>query len=198
MKKGNRYIIAAIYGSPRRDGNTSVLMDKFLDGVKYKAEQIGVSADIKKIYTAKLDILPCRECGGCLETGDCIINDDMQDIFKILIDADFIAVASPVFFTSVSGYLKALIDRCQRFWVLKYEHKKIMKKIRNGIFISVSGSSLDDIFNCPKKVIRSFFDVLFVNYQADFLFKSIDKKGDILKNKSALEAAYDFGKKLIL
>ena len=197
MKKDKGYIIAAIYGSPRRDGNTSILMDRFLDGVKYNTEKIGISVDIKKIYTAELDISPCRECGNCSRTGECIINDDMQDTFRILIDTDFIAVSSPVFFTSVSGHLKALIDRCQRFWVLKYEHnRKIIKKPRKGIFIGASGSGSQTIFDCPKKIIRSFFDVLFVDYQTDFLFKSTDRKGDILKNKTALEAVYDFGKKI--
>jgi len=198
MDKDRGYIIAAIYGSPRRDGNTAVLMDRFLEGVRQRAGQIGVDTDIKKIYTADLEISSCRECGNCSRTGECIIDDDMQDIYQTLIDADFIAVASPVFFTSVSGYLKALIDRCQRFWVLKYEHNKIIKKPGRGIFIGTSGSGSETIFNCPRKVIHSFFDVLFVDYEADFLFKNIDRKGDIFKNKSAFNSVYDFGKKIDL
>jgi len=198
MEKDKKYIIAAIYGSPRRDGNTSVLMDRFLDGVRQRAEQVGADAGIKRIYAAELDISPCRECGNCSRTGECIMDDDMQDIYRTLIDADFIAVASPVFFTSVSGYLKALIDRCQRFWVLKYEHNKIIKKPGRGIFIGASGSGSETIFDCPRKVIRSFFDVLFVDYQADFLFKNIDRKGDIFKDKSALDIVYDSGKEIDL
>lgn len=198
MGKDRGYIIAAIYGSPRRDGNTAVLMDRFLAGVRQRAGQIGAGADIKRIYTAELDISSCRECGNCSRTGECIIDDDMQEIYRTLIDADFIAVASPVFFTSVPGYLKALIDRCQRFWVLKYEHNKIIKKPGKGIFIGVSGSGSGTIFDCPRKVIRSFFDVLFIDYRADFLFRNIDRKGDILKNKSAFDSVYDFGKRIDL
>jgi uncharacterized protein (UPF0335 family) len=116
-----------------------------------------------------------------------------------LTEADFLAVASPVFFTTVSGYLKALIDRCQRFWSLKYEHKKrIITKKRKGIFISAAGSGVDDIFDCPRKVIRSFFDVLYVDYLCDFVFNNVDRQGDIAKNEKALGDLYRFGKNEVL
>ena len=199
MGKGKNFKIAAIYGSPRLDGNTSTLMDKFLEGVEDGTVSSGSDIGIKKIVASKLDISPCRECGNCSRTGECIVQDDMQDIFKMLIEADFIAVASPVFFTTVSANLKSLIDRCQRFWVLKYERQeKIINKARKGVFIGASGSGSSTIFDCPKKVIRAFFDVLYVEYDRDFLHKSTDSKGDILKNRQALEEIYEYGKQLIM
>ncbi len=195
--KDKPYIVAAIYGSPRRRGNTAMLMDSFLEGARYGYSTTGRDLDIKEIIASELDLSPCRGCGVCSRTGECIIGDDMQDIYRVLTDADFIAVASPVFFTTVSGYLKAIIDRCQRFWSLKYEHKKnIIKKKRSGIFISVAGSERESIFDCPKKVIRSFFDVLFVDYVRDFLYGKTDRIGEILKNGTAVEEVYDFGKKI--
>jgi len=197
MGKDGKYILAALYGSPRLNGNTAVLMDSFLEGFLYKAEKAEKDINIEKIVVSQLEISPCRECDNCSKTGECIIEDDMQEIFKILIKADFIAVASPVFFTTVSGYLKALIDRCQRFWVLKYKRREnIINKNRKGIFISASGSGTGTIFDCSKKVIRAFFDVLFVDYEADFLYGTTDRRGDMLKNLKALGEVYDFGKKL--
>ena len=197
MGKDKKFIVAAIYGSPRLDGNTAILMNRFLEGVKYKADNIKKDIQIEKIEVSRLKISPCRECGNCSRTGECIIDDDMQHISNILINADFMAVSSPVFFTTVSGYLKALIDRCQRFWILKYERQEdIIKKSRDGIFIGVSGSGSETIFDCPKKVIRSFFDVLFVDYMADFLYRSTDSRGEIFKNRQALEDLYDFGKNI--
>jgi len=197
VEKGKKYMLAAIYGSPRLDGNTAILMDRFLDGTRLMAEKTGTEIQIEKILVSRLNISPCRECGNCSRTGECIVHDDMQDISRILIDADYVAVSSPVFFTTVSGYLKALIDRCQRFWVLKYERQeKIIKKTRKGIFIAASGSGSSTIFDCPKKVIRSFFDVLYIDYEADFLNSSTDCRGDILKNTDALEAVFEFGKNI--
>ncbi len=193
--KYKSFKIAAIYGSPRKKGNTGLLLDNFLEGAVSAAASSKKDLEIKKIMTANLNISPCRGCRNCSKTGECIIDDDMQQVYKELIEADFLAVASPVFFTTVSGYLKALIDRCQRFWSLKYEHKKrIIEKNRKGIFISTAGSNSVNIFDCPKKVIRSFFDVLYVDYLCDFVFNNVDSQGDILKNKESLETLYGFGK----
>lgn len=193
--KNKSFKIAAIYGSPRKKGNTGLLLDNFLEGAVFAAAGFKKDLEIKKIMTSSLNISPCRGCGNCSKTGQCIIDDDMQQVYKDLIEADFLAVASPVFFTTVSGYLKALIDRCQRFWSLKYEHKKrIIKKDRKGIFISTAGSDSVNIFDCPKKVIRSFFDVLYIDYLRDFVFNGVNNQGDILKNEEALETLYRFGK----
>ncbi len=187
--------IVAIYGSPRKKGNTSLLLDNFLEGAVEANGLSGKDLKINKIVVRDLNISPCRGCGNCSKTGKCIVNDDMQQAYKELIEADFLAVASPVFFTTVSGYLKALIDRCQRFWSLKYEHKrKIIKKDRKGVFISTAGSASRSIFDCPRKVIRSFFDVLYVDYLCDFVFNNVDSPGDILRDKEAMETLYKFGK----
>ena len=195
--KYKEFKIVAIYGSPRKKGNTSLLLDRFLEGVISAACKSGKDLKIKKIITADLNISPCRGCRNCSKTGECIVKDDMQQVYKELIEADFLAVTSPVFFTTVSGYLKALIDRCQRFWSLKYEQKKrIVKKDRKGIFISTAGSEQENIFDCPEKVIRSFFDVLYVDYLRNFVFNSVDDQGDILKNEEAMKILYVFGKEL--
>ncbi|MDD5622195.1 MAG: flavodoxin family protein [Actinomycetota bacterium] len=105
--KNKSFKIAAIYGSPRKKGNTGLLLDSFLEGTVSAAAVSKKDLEIKKIITASLNISSCRGCGNCSKTGECIIDDDMQQVYKDLIEADFLAVASPVFFTTVSGYLKA-------------------------------------------------------------------------------------------
>lgn len=195
IKKSGEFKVVAVYGSPRKKGNTGLLLDGFIKGLEIPSSKSGADIEVKKIVVCDLDISPCRGCRNCSRTGECIVDDDMQGIYKELVEADFLAVASPVFFTTVSGYLKALIDRCQRFWSLKYEHKKkIITKKRKGIFISTAGSGFKDIFDCPRKVIRAFFDVLYVDYLCDFVFNNVDAQGDILKNTEAMDALFSFGK----
>jgi multimeric flavodoxin WrbA len=186
--------VLAIYGSPRKDGNTSALLDSFLKGLeqnKFKA------IDAQRIYTKDLEISSCAECRSCSRDGVCILKDKMQDIYDKLVHCDFLAVSSPIFFTTVSGNLKPLIDRCQRFWALKYELKRdIIKKRRKGIFISTAGYKSDEIFSCAKKVIRALFDVLYIDYDRDFLHSSIDHKGDIQKKEDALGEVFEYGRAL--
>jgi putative NADPH-quinone reductase len=196
LKNKKEYKIVAVYGSPRRGGNTDTLMNKFLEGLNECKINNLLKMTVGKIFVSNLKISPCRECCNCSKTGECIINDDMQLLYPKLMDCDFLAIASPIFFTTVSGYLKAFIDRFQRFWALKYElrRKIITREDRKGILISTAGSKSKDIFDCAKKVTRSLFDVLYIRYYGDFLFNKIDKKDDILNSKEAMEAIYNFGR----
>jgi multimeric flavodoxin WrbA len=192
------YKAVAIYGSPRRNGNTDKLLDGFVEGLKTSArfsmgEQI---LNIEKIIVSNLKISPCRECRHCSIDGECIVKDEMQQIYPKMMECDLLIIASPIFFTSVSGQLKIFIDRFQRFWALKYELGKniISETGRKGILIACAGSKPPDIFDCTKKIIRAMFDVLFIKYYADFLYNGIDSKGDILKDPDDLKRVYEFAK----
>lgn len=197
--KQDEYRVTAVYGSPRRGGNTDILMDRFLEGLKncrFFKNAAGIKLNIEKIFVSEIDISPCRECRHCSIDGECIVDDEMQQIYPKVIGCDLLLVSSPVFFTTVSGYLKAFIDRFQRFWALKYElNKKIdSREGKKGILFSCAGSKPENIFDCTKKVMRALFDVLYVEYYADFLYNSIDFKGDILKRQEYLDDIYRFGK----
>ncbi|MCL5771383.1 MAG: flavodoxin family protein [Actinobacteria bacterium] len=198
-KINNKIYVLMIYGSPRREGNTDKLMEKFKEGL-IKNKNINQSnLEIEEVIIRNLKFSSCIECRHCSIDGECFVNDEMQNIYPKLINCDFMAVSSPVFFTAVSGFLKSFIDRCQRFWALKYELKmNIINKERKGIFISTAGSGIKTVFDCPQKTIRAFFDVLYVKYDKDFLYNNIDFKDDILKNPLALNEISDFAKNLII
>ena len=98
--------VLGIMGSPRIKGNTDLLLDEALKGAQSQG------AEVEKIVVDKLKIAPCREYYGCLRDGNCVIRDDMDDIYPKLLEADGIIVASPIFFYGLTAQLKALIDRC--------------------------------------------------------------------------------------
>ncbi|MCE5329130.1 flavodoxin family protein [bacterium] len=199
MKEGNKISILMIYGSPRKRGNTDELMNRFEKGLLDNKNMDQNNLLIDKIFIKDLKFSPCIECRHCSIDGECAVKDEMQGIYPKLINHDFIAISSPIFFTSVSGYLKAFIDRCQRFWALKYELKKrIIKKERKGIFISAAGSDSVTIFDCSHKVIRALFDVLYIKYDRDFVYNKIDLKGDILKHPEALDEVFEYARNLII
>jgi multimeric flavodoxin WrbA len=198
-KEKNKIKALLVYGSPRRNGNTDELMNKFEKGLMQNKNSEGSFLSIEKIIVKNLNFSSCTECRHCSINGDCAVSDDMQGVYSKLIECDFLAVSSPIFFTAVSGYLKSFIDRCQRFWVIKYELKKqVILKERKGIFISAAGSGSDTIFDCSRKTIKALFDVLNVKYDRDFLYKNIDLKGDIRKIPEALEEVFEYGTNLII
>ena len=189
--------ILNIYGSPRKNGNTDELLKSFEKGAQESYLSKDNNLVIENIFIRKMKFSPCIECRLCSIDGECAINDEMQIAYKKLIDADFVAVSSPIFFVSVSAILKSFIDRCQRFWSLKYELKeKIITKKRGGIFISAAGASNAAIFDCAIKIIKELFNVLYIRYEKNFLYNEIDYKGDILKNPMALKEVFDYGKNL--
>jgi len=130
--------VLGIAGSPRRNGNTELLIREFMRG----AEAGGHETEL--IILSELKISPCTSCGSCQKTGKCIMIDDMQPMHKKLLEADCIVFASPIYFGGVSAQLKAFIDRCQALWSRKYILKQALispdREKRLGYFISTAGT----------------------------------------------------------
>jgi len=187
--------ILGISGSPRRNGNTELLIKEFMRGAKaggHKPELIILS---------ELKISPCTSCGSCQKTGKCIINDDMQLMHKKLVEADCIVFASPIYFCGVSAQLKSFIDRCQTLWSRKYILKEALispeQGKRSGYFISTAGSKdYNKVFEGAIFVVKAIFSTLDIKYTGELLFKDMEHKGDILKHPDAMKMAFETGSSL--
>jgi multimeric flavodoxin WrbA len=183
--------ILGIMGSPRLGGNTDLLLDAALNG----AESEGV--DVEKVIVDKLNISPCREYYGCLKDGNCVIRDDMDSLYPKLLEADRIIVASPMFFYGVTAQLKAVIDRCQALWARKYVLKQNWPGAgRKGAFIAVGATKGQTLFDGSIATVRYFFKTIGVEYAEELLVRGVDQKGDIQKHPSALEDAFELGRRL--
>jgi len=187
--------VLALYGSPRRQGNTDILMDEFLKGVS--ANQ---SAQIEKVFIRNLKISPCQEYNNCLKTGECIIKDEMIVLYDKLSKADLVVLSAPIFFYSVPAQVKIIIDRCQALWARKYILKiqnpksKIQRK---GFFISVGSTKGENLFAGATLTVKYFFKAINVDYAGNIFYKNIDTKGAIRKHPTALKDMFQAGKNLI-
>ena len=106
--------IAAVYGSPRRRGNTALLLRQAVAGAR------DAGAKVSEIVLRDLKMSPCLEIYGCKTTGRCVIDDDYGAIETLLQEVDGLMLASPIFFYTVSAHTKILMDRCNSLWVKKY------------------------------------------------------------------------------
>ncbi len=97
--------IIGIIGSPKKDGNTSYLVETALKSAK------SAGADTDIINLGSLNIEPCVGCDICKFTGECAIYDDIGEILEIMTESDGMIIGSPVYFGSVTSQLKILIDR---------------------------------------------------------------------------------------
>jgi multimeric flavodoxin WrbA len=187
-------MILAIYGSPRRRGNTATLLDKAVAGA------LENGAQVEKIVLRDLSIAPCLEIYGCKTTGRCVIQDDFQRVYDQLLECAGLMLASPIFFYSVSAHTKCLMDRCQSLWVKKYWiEKKIFGKTRpwrRGLFISAGATHGKRLFDGALLTVNYFFDVLDMELSQTLLCRGLDFEGDVLQRPEYLEAAYRAGQEL--
>ncbi len=187
--------VVGLFGSPRRGGNTDLLLEEALKGAEKER------AEVERIYLSDFHIIPCTECLNCYEKGECIILDDMQKIYPKLLEADAIILASPIFFYGVTAWAKALIDRSQALWAKKYLLKdpslgKEGKK-RKGFFISVGATKGQKVFEGAILTAKYFFDTFHAEYAGELVFRGVDAKGDILKHPEALRQAFETGRNLV-
>ena len=186
--------VLGIAGSPRRDGNTDLLLAEVIKGAASKG------AEVKTIVLNDLKITPCQHCDACQEKGQCKIEDDMQMVYRELEEADRIVLASPIQFTGVTAQMKAMIDRLQALWARKYVLKVPPLgngRERKGLFISVGGRKIADLFEPALVMVRTVFRVLDITYAGELLFPGVDEKGAIKKHPDALKQAFLAGQKLV-
>lgn len=184
--------ILGINGSPRIGGNTDILLDKLLEGAKNKG------ANIEKIILNKLKFSPCQECENMKDDGSCIVEDDMQKVYKKIRDIDALVFASPIFFGSLSAQAKMMIDRFQCFWRAKYILKKDMgfKRIK-GVFLSIEGSDRKDFFDNAKSIVKNLFATINVEYMNEVFCSNIDAKAGILEHPDCLKKAFELGERIV-
>jgi multimeric flavodoxin WrbA len=184
--------VLGIMGSPRRQSNTDILLDKALEGAKE------AGAEVEKVLVSKLKISPCLEIYACLKDGNCAIKDDMELLYKKLIEADHIVFASPIFFYGITSQAKAIIDRCQALWVRKHVLKVGRDdRVRRGLFISVGATRGERLFDGAVLTVKYFFDAVDVKYSGDLLVRGIDDKAQIEERPTALQDAFRHGQELV-
>ena len=102
-------VILGIAGSPRKEGNSTSLLKMSLKG----AEEREHNSEI--LYASDQAVQPCLGCNGCKSDPTCVVRDDMIHVYRKLEAADILVIATPIYFYSMSGWLKAIVDR---MWAL--------------------------------------------------------------------------------
>jgi len=188
--------VMAFSASPRKGGNTEILLDEVIDGLQAGGAEVG------RIRTHELDIHPCAGCGGCETLGRCVVEDRFQDIFDQLIACDGVVFTTPLYFMNVPAWGKALIDRCQAFWAAKYSMGLDLfgGRKRPGLLVSCSGARHGpggaNVFRGIEDTMNYVFDALGLEMMDHLLFTGVDAKGEISGNPDALKQARERGLKM--
>ncbi len=170
-----------ILGSTRPGGNTEILLDVALE----EAQRDGGS--ISKIVLRDKVIAPCDGCMGCAPTGECVIQDDMQEVYQGIREADAVIWASPVYYWSMTGLTKIALDR-----TFALNFPKLQQAGKIGGLILVAG-----IRGCVSAA--NPFHMYFIYnhmFAAEFTWGYAAEKGAIKNDASALHMAREMARQM--
>ena len=186
--------IIALYGSPRKNGNSAALLKQAVAGARQEG------AHVEEVFLRDFKISPCLEIYNCIKTGECAIRDDFPEILAKLEASSGVMLASPIFFYTLSAHTKIFMDRCQSLWVRKYwiEKQPFGKtpETRKGLFISVGATEGKKLFDGAILTVKYFFDVLDAGLWKNVLCRGIDRRGEIEKREDYLDEAFQAGRGL--
>jgi len=175
--------ILGITCSPRKRGNTEILVKEALAGAKE------TGADVELLEICELDLAPCDGCMTCHQSGECRIKDDMQHIYEKILAADGIILGSPVYFWSISSQAKTLMDRT---YALRYPDHKLKNKVGGAIVATGRRGSVNAL-----SAINNFFlghDMLVAGLGISGYGTN---KGEVKQDKRAMEGARSLGKQIV-
>ncbi|MDP4152529.1 MAG: flavodoxin family protein [Bacillota bacterium] len=167
--------ILVLCGSGRRHGNSESLADAFIKGAAPHNQ-------ITKIALADKKIAPCRGCNYCQKHyGECIIRDDMHEVFDALQSHDVLVLCSPVYYLGFSAQIKAVIDRT-------YAESAIGRKIESAILIAVAGKNDPYVSECMMNTYRQLCDYLGFQNRGMIVASGFENPEDIKASKKLNEA----------
>jgi multimeric flavodoxin WrbA len=177
--------VFGIVGSPRRNGNTEILVDEVLRG----AAEAG--AAVEKAILSELDIAPCEACDACVDTGECITVDAMEELFARMWQSQVWVLGTPVYWWGPSAQFKVFVDR----WYAKVqrEEDKAMFKGHRVILVVPMG---DADARTARHVVGMMTDALeYVKAELcdTVLAPGVNEVGNVLKFPAVLAAARQAG-----
>lgn len=184
--------VLAVSSSPRRNGNSELLLNSFRKGVEDKGHRVWYV----RLNTSNFSL--CQACDLCAEDGECILEDDLQEVYEQVARASGIVLATPVYFGSMSAQLKMFVERFQGWWHAKYNLKRPRVKSeenRPGFFICVGALKKKSYCENALEIARVFYHNVNYRYYDCLFYRGVDDKGAIKSYPGALQEARSAGQR---
>ena len=174
--------VLALACSPRIGGNSDILLDECLKGLTNE------SVSVKKVYIDKLQVEPCKACDYCKtdNVGQCIHNDDMNELSEDFREADLWLFATPIYWWGPTAQLKLVMDR----WYSFYRNSDLDTK-KAAMIITMGASDYQTAIPTILMFEMSFSYLDMKNYQP--LVVTAYDKGEVKDDKESLDKAFNYG-----
>jgi len=188
--------VLGIVGSRRKNGNTAYLVQQALQAI----ESIEVETEL--IFLGDYNIRGCTGCEGCKDTYKCVIMDDMQKIYPLIMESDGIILGSPTYFYNITADMKAFIERFYCFQVFAEDDRSVWSSINEAlggkyaVVISICEQNDERDMGFTAEAMSKPLEGLGYRVVETVKILKLFKKGDALENQNALEQVKRAGHKL--
>lgn len=179
--------VLAVVGSPRKRGNTDLLVDEVIRG----AREAG--AAVEKVFLADLTIEPCDGCDACRKTSRCVHRDDMVALYEALFECDVWILGTPVYWWGPSAQLKAFIDR----WYLFGDTGRHRVEGKRAALVAAFADDDPATARHLVGMLHDAFEYLRIEF-TEHLLVTAANRGEVADDRPALERAHALGKRLVL
>ncbi len=172
--------VLILSSSPRKGGNSETLAAAFAKGAQEAAHQV------ETVYLREKQVGFCKGCFACHELGYCVIQDDAVEIAAKMHDADVLVFVTPVYYYSVSGQLKTMLDRTNPLFDTDYAFTK-------AYLLATAAEKEPGTFEGTEKAVQGWVDCFPRCALASTVFAGgVNGVGEITGHV-ALEQAYRMG-----
>ncbi|MCI8589665.1 MAG: flavodoxin family protein [Clostridiales bacterium] len=172
--------ILIISSSLRKGSNSEALADEFLKGAK----EAGHHAE--KISLAGKTINFCKGCLACNKTLICVMDDDSREIVEKMLNADVLVFATPVYYYSVCGQLKTLLDRANPLFSSDYQFRAVY-------LLATAAEDAPETVHGTKTTVQGWVDCFEkAEFKKTIFAGGVSDAGDI-NGHTALKEAYETG-----
>ena len=177
----NEINVLGIIGSPRRNGNTEILVDEILAGAAENGAQIG------KVILDELNIAPCKACDLCKKGGACVQDDDMSALLEMMVNSQVWVLGTPIYWWGPTAQMKTFVDRWYGANHAKFQGKQV-------ILALPLGGSREESAQHTVGMFRNIIDYLSMKHIATVIAPGVYRRGVISEKSSILQIARDTGR----
>lgn len=179
--------ILGVVGSPRKNGNTHILISIVLEGAR------AVGAKTELLFLNDFHILECDGCHACWKTQECCKDDDMKLLYPKISDCDALVFGTPVYWYGPTALMKGFLDRFVYF-NCPPNRKKIKDKPA-ALAVPFEEES-PETAALTVAIFEKSLAYLQMQLRGKILVPGVSESGDILKKEESLMEAYMLGKRL--
>jgi multimeric flavodoxin WrbA len=187
MKQKTANTILGVVGSPRKKGNTHMLVSRILDGA------VSEGATAETIFLGDMNIRECDGCHVCWKGKQCSKKDDMHTIYPKIIQSDVIVFGTPVYWYGPTALMKCVIDRFVYFNCP--EHRAKIRGKSAVIAVPFEEEHLETA-DLLVRFFKKSLQYLEMKLIGKILVPGVGGRGDILKKPGSLQEGYELGRKL--